>query len=64
MLKNWLDKLLGRTPDPDDADEARVEAEVDSDRVDRSAGRVMGVYGDLGPTVPSPESPHDRPPAD
>src|ERR687897_2694900 len=43
------------------AEEGRVEHQVDSDAVDRYAGRVMGVYGDIGPTVPSPESPPDRP---
>ena len=37
---------------------------MDSERVDRSAGRVMGIYGDLGPTVPGPETAEDRPPRD
>ena len=61
VLRDWLTKLLGRSGSISPADEARVKQQIDSDGVDRYAGRVMGVYGDIGPTVPSPESPPDRP---
>jgi hypothetical protein len=64
VLRDWLKKLLGRSDSVSPADEARAEHQIDSDAVDRYAGRVMGVYGDIGPTVPSPESPQDRPPTD
>jgi hypothetical protein len=53
-----LDKLLGRSSE-DDADEARSEAAIDTDRVDAASSRVMGVYGDIGPTVPDTHSPDD-----
>jgi hypothetical protein len=62
VLRDWLKKLLGRSVSP--AEDARAEHQMDSDAVDRYAGRVMGVYGDIGPTVPSPESPPDRPSTD
>lgn len=61
MLRDWLKKLLGRSASLSLAEEARVKRQIDSDGADRYAGRVMGVYGDIGPTVPSPESPPDRP---
>lgn len=63
-IGDWLKKLLGRSDSVSPADEARAEHQIDSDAVDRYAGRVMGVYGDIGPTVPSPQSPPDRPPTD
>jgi hypothetical protein len=61
VLRDWLKKLLGRSGSVSPAEDARAEHQMDSDAVDRYAGRVMGVYGDIGPTVPSPESPPDRP---
>jgi hypothetical protein len=61
VLRDWLKKLLGRSGSVSAAEEARVKHQVDSEAIDRYAGRVMGVYGDIGPTVPSPESPPDRP---
>jgi hypothetical protein len=57
VLRDWLKKLLGRSGSVSPAEEARVKHQIDSDAMDRYAGRVMGVYGDIGPTVPSPESP-------
>jgi hypothetical protein len=60
MIRSWLDKLLGRSPDEDEADEARSEAAIDTDRVDAASSRVMGVYGDIGPTVPNVDSPDER----
>ena len=61
VLRDWLNKVLGRSGSVSPAEEARVRRQVDSEAVDRYSGRVMGVYGDIGPTVPSPESPPDRP---
>jgi hypothetical protein len=60
VLRDWLKKLLGRSGSVSPAEEGQVKHQVASDAVDRYAGRVMGVYGDIGPTVPSPESPPDR----
>lgn len=59
MLREWLDKLLGRDSAEDDAEEARSEAAINTDRVDAASSRVMGVYGDIGPTVPDTHSPDD-----
>jgi hypothetical protein len=33
---------------------------IDTDRVDAASSRVMGVYGDIGPTVPNADSPDER----
>jgi hypothetical protein len=60
MFRSWLDKLLGRSPAEDEAEEARSEAAIDTDRVDAASSRVMGVYGDIGPTVPNVDSPDER----
>ena len=59
MFGSWLDKLLGRDSAEDDADEGRSEAAIGTDRVDAASSRVMGVYGDIGPTVPNAYSPDD-----
>jgi hypothetical protein len=64
VLRDWLKEHLGRSSSVSPAEEARAEHRIDSDAVDRYSGRVMGVYGDIGPTVPSPESPPDRPVTD
>ena len=55
VLSDWLKKLLSRSGAISPADEAQVKQQIDSDGVDRYAGRVMGVYGDIWPTAPSPE---------
>lgn len=60
MFRSWLDKLLGRSSDEGEAEEARSEAVIETDRVDAASSRVMGVYGDIGPTVPNVDSPDER----
>jgi hypothetical protein len=64
MVREWLKNLRGRSAKDSASDDARRERRMDSERVDRSAGRVMGVYGDLGPTVPGPETAEDPAPRD
>jgi hypothetical protein len=58
-MPKWLAKLLGRSSAEDDADEARSAAAIDTDRVDAASSRVIGIYGDIGPTVPNAHSPDD-----
>jgi hypothetical protein len=60
MFRTWLDKLLGRSSNEDEAEEARSEGVIETDRVDAASSRVMGVYGDIGPTVPNVDSPDER----
>jgi hypothetical protein len=64
MLRKWLDKLLGRSSDLSDTDEAQAEAAIENARVDRAGSRVMGVYGDIGSTTPDAKTPEDRRPSD
>ena len=59
-MPQWLYKLLGRDSAEDEADEARSEAAIDTDRVDAASSRVMGVYGDIGPTVPNADTPDEN----
>ncbi len=64
MLRQWLDKLLGRSSDAESAEEARAEAAIERQRLDRAGNRVMGVGGDYGGTVPEARTPEDRRPYD
>ena len=64
MLPKWLDRLLGRSSDLEPADEAQAESAIERQRLDRAAGRVMGVGGDYGGTTPEARTPEDRRPYD
>lgn len=58
----WLSRLFERPDDETAAHEARVEQQLQSEWIDRSAANVIGVQTDSGSTVPGPQSPHIRTP--
>ena len=58
----WLRKRFGRPDDETAAYEARIEEQLQSDWIDRSAGHVIGVQGDSGSTVPGAQSPQVKTP--
>jgi hypothetical protein len=61
MLRQWLDRLIGRSSDAEgDAEKARAEAAIERRRLDRAGNRVMGVGGDYGGTVPEAHTTEDR----
>lgn len=64
MLRKLRDKLLGRSTDDESAEDARAEAAIERQRLDRAGSRVIGAGGDYGSTPPEARTPEDRRPYD